>query len=278
MSKKIIKFILVCSILFSTSVFAWGRAGHLLIDQIAYDNLTPTAKQKVDNLVNVFARDNPDYSNFVQIGEWPDDVRANNIHAFDSWHFIDKPYVQGYSRKEYRYDRENVVWAILQSEKTLSSQNASPEMQAMFLAFLTHFVGDVHQPLHCITLYNRYYPKGDQGGNLYRIQSPIANNLHAYWDLGAGYFPTHTDAATIAKFAQKIESDYPQSFFKDRLNKTDPKNWADESYGIAKNFVYTAKYNQPISTVYESEAYTIVEQQTALAGYRLAQTLNQLFA
>jgi hypothetical protein len=31
---------------------------------------------------------------------------------------------------------------------------------------VVHLVGDIHQPLHSVALYNLTYPKGDIGGNL----------------------------------------------------------------------------------------------------------------
>jgi hypothetical protein len=51
--------------------------------------------------------------------------------------------------------------------------------RVMALAFLTHFVGDLHQPLHA-------GDKSDRGGNdaltTYGIYTPAKLNLHAVWD------------------------------------------------------------------------------------------------
>jgi len=51
------------------------------------------------------------------------------------------------------------------------------------MRLLIHYVGDIHQPLHCTSRVNHDYPKGDRGGN----NVPIAprgdiNELHAVWD------------------------------------------------------------------------------------------------
>ena len=43
------------------------------------------------------------------------------------------------------------------------------------LAFLIHFVGDIHQPLHAATDY-------DRGGNCVTVDSRSRKNLHAVWD------------------------------------------------------------------------------------------------
>jgi tRNA G37 N-methylase Trm5 len=38
--------------------------------------------------------------------------------------------------------------------------------RALFARYVVHIVGDMHQPLHSVALYNETYPKGDIGGNL----------------------------------------------------------------------------------------------------------------
>ena len=42
----------------------------------------------------------------------------------------------------------------------------------MFIRFLIHFIGDLHQPLHIITMYSDNFlpPGGDNGGNSFLIQ------------------------------------------------------------------------------------------------------------
>lgn len=57
----------------------------------------------------------------------------------------------------------------------------------MFARYLVHLVGDIHQPLHSVALYNLTYPAGDQGGNKLRITlaNKTAFNFHSFWDSGA---------------------------------------------------------------------------------------------
>lgn len=37
--------------------------------------------------------------------------------------------------------------------------------RAFMARYLLHLVGDIHQPLHSVTMYNSSYKKGDMGGN-----------------------------------------------------------------------------------------------------------------
>lgn len=51
------------------------------------------------------------------------------------------------------------------------------------LRLLIHYVGDIHQPLHCSDRIDKNFPKGDLGGNLILIPGHYtAANLHAVWD------------------------------------------------------------------------------------------------
>lgn len=58
--------------------------------------------------------------------------------------------------------------------------------KALFTRYLIHMVGDIHQPLHSVALFNHTYPKGDQGGNLLRIKllNGSTANFHSFWDSG----------------------------------------------------------------------------------------------
>lgn len=51
------------------------------------------------------------------------------------------------------------------------------------LRLLIHYVGDIHQPLHASTRYTEKHPKGDEGGNLFKLKSKgEVSNLHSLWD------------------------------------------------------------------------------------------------
>ena len=62
--------------------------------------------------------------------------------------------------------------------------------KAIHLCWVMHLVGDIHQPLHCVSLYCEQFPNGDHGGNdsLYRLGGKRIIKLHPFWDelLGKG--------------------------------------------------------------------------------------------
>jgi hypothetical protein len=158
------------------------------------------------------------------------------------------------------------------------------------LAFLIHFVGDIHQPLHAAT-------NADRGGSCQKVDVvPAEPNLHFAWDDAVvvemeQQLGTHSPEAT----AKELEHLYPVT--------SNPESWppgsseriAWESHLLAESAVYEAlgipqKPCMPdscapgtSSTVRLSQSYMegaarIAERQLTKAGLRLAALLNQTWA
>ena len=61
----------------------------------------------------------------------------------------------------------------------LGNKSKSKPVRAEALKFVVHFVGDIHQPLHCAER------SDDRGGNarlVFFLDQPRAMNLHSVWD------------------------------------------------------------------------------------------------
>lgn len=55
--------------------------------------------------------------------------------------------------------------------------------QSYALRLLIHYLGDIHQPLHCLSRIDSNYPAGDVGGNDFPLPNHYeAKNLHSVWD------------------------------------------------------------------------------------------------
>lgn len=65
--------------------------------------------------------------------------------------------------------------------------NVNQEFEkSLLMRYLVHVLGDIHQPLHASSLFNDRFPKGDQGGNLFKIKySKDIEQLHKLFDSGA---------------------------------------------------------------------------------------------
>ncbi len=249
-----------------------------MVAQIAYDQLTPQAKAKVDALTAVMFHSPYGNARFARAAIWPDQFRHQDTSTF-YWHFIDMPIVRD-GVKVPTISQYNVVWAIGQAENTLENSTGNTDQRAKSLSFLVHFVGDIHQPLHCASLYSTHFPKGDRGGNDYAIHSPVANNLHGLWDEGVGLFARNPvkyqfHYYEIQALAKDWMREYPRSFFGSRLTETTPQTWAQENNKIAATFVYSVPMNTAPSAAYIQQGQTVVREQVVLAGDRLADVLNR---
>ena len=64
-----------------------------------------------------------------------------------------------------------------------SHVNNENQAKSYALRLLIHYLGDIHQPLHATSRVDEKYPKGDAGGNFFRIEpKDTAKNLHSVWD------------------------------------------------------------------------------------------------
>jgi hypothetical protein len=278
MKSKLI--LIICFSIFSTTIFSWDFAGHRVIGQIAYDQLTPQAKEKVDALTDVMFHSPYPSARFLRASTWPDQIKAQTTQ-YNAWHFINLPYSKD-GIKPPTLNSNNVVWAIANAEKIVSDTSQTLARRAKYLSFLIHFIGDIHQPLHCTTLYSTQFPQGDRGGNLYLIHSPIAKNLHQLWDEGLGLFysPPHLYAFKynqVEAIAKHWMAKYPRSFFTKQLSDHSPSQWAIDSHQYAVNFAYTLPVNTAPSATYIQQGQIIVQEQSVLAGDRIADVLNKIF-
>ena len=277
------KFLIL--VLLHSSVFAWWDAGHMAIAQIAYERLEPKVKNKVNKYIEVFADPFPTSATFVPAACWADDINGQGIKAFFPWHGSALPYDPEGILSQYKTQQiknhlkgRDIIAALEQSVKTLTHPRASRWAKGLMLRFLIHFVGDIHQPMHCITLYNHHFPKGDLAGNFFRIPG---SNLHAYWDsicgLGSWRLRRPLDEegqVYLDDLVNQAIAAYPEEFFSD-LEITSFSDWREESYKLAIDFAYAGiKPREMPSAVYTAEAQQVALRQIALAGYRLADLLN----
>ena len=148
--------------------WGWGPQGHMVVAQIAENNLTPTAKRNVQKLLKG--------PTLAEVSNWADFIKGDPQWAHTKpWHFVDIPDGEDYSTIEHSHDGD-IVAAITEMVKVIKSRSAKPMEKENALKFIVHFVGDIHQPLHVGR------PE-DRGGNDVQIVfEGRKSNLHALWD------------------------------------------------------------------------------------------------
>lgn len=276
MSHKTVLTIFFFLFLLSNSIFAWDNAGHEIIALIAYQRLNAETKTEVDYYTGLTDKQYPPELRFLRASTWADYIKGRDVTAYNAWHYIDIPYAADSSPTK-PPQLQNVAWAINQAKQVISSNRPNRYQKAEFLRFLVHFVGDIQQPMHAIDYYSKKHRQGDEGGNLYSLDSQH-QNLHTYWDGGAGLFNNHMSYAQLKQLADKISHDYPPSYFNGIINDNNPYDWANESYQIGKQFAYQTPEGEAPSAQYEQKSQQYVEKRIALAGYRLANMLNNVYS
>ena len=292
--KSALSIVIVLVILCAPSIsLGWGAGGHMMTAHIAFNRLNPTARAKVIELLAI--QINPaavtsKSTNFVNASHWADDLRPfPEFDSFKPLHFIDKPFPTDRPNLP-AIDPHNIVKALednVEILKTSSDKNA----QAQALRFVIHFVGDIHQPLHCAARVSDANPNGDQGGNLVKIKivGPDGqlrdSNLHSYWDGGIGAFPRSgpnfapPPLSSIAPAAKLARRGNPATNPALKLNE--PFNfdaWADESFKIGQTVVYKGIQSGKVPTTgYNQRALRVARQRVAWGGYRLAALLNAIW-
>jgi S1/P1 Nuclease len=287
---------------------AWYDFGHEAVASAAWNKLQPNTKARVISLLSKnpyyskwLAQVTPgtpdDEKNrliFAQSATWADAIKkdseyradgaeggnkpdgpqcAENIGYSDKrmhkyWHYDDTPFSPDHTPLP-SHATPNAQTQIAEFRKVLAS-DAPDELKSYDLVWLVHLVGDVHQPLHCVTRVIHDDPNGDKGGNDCKLIGK-PDNIHSVWD---GIVGDDRALQPAIDFAKSLP-DAPKSLAK----KSDEKIWIAESYKLARSKVYVkplGKTNGPFEMTekYKEQARRIGEQRIELAGARLANLLN----
>jgi hypothetical protein len=284
----------------SSSTLSFKTTGHFIVARIAEKEIEHLSfypeLMKLLSIVGSFSKD--DKYPFIESASWADDIKYIDWDWMDKWHF-DNIYIDGkriIPKKDY-HDlglspaKQDVVWAINEMKRTLRNTKISLVDdhlgKSISLRMLIHLVGDIHQPLHASTLVNKDFPRGDSGGNAFEIDMPGTRDLHSYWDACLKKYPimkhplSERQFRSIDSIAQDIMDHYPRGMksIEKRLKKTSVRDWAYESVKLSLKYAYKGiKPGEKPSKQYIQNGQKIIDEQLAMAGYRLADILIDLFS
>jgi len=195
------KFITILAI-FVSATNAWWGTGHLLVARIAETllekNDPDTFKAVLEMLTELKKThpawtENEDKHPFTECATYADDLKG---HGADGnyqrgWHFIDEPYLDEggkISDFKFKFDTHNITEVINALEAWFNKdsgydqtyeyqqimahnykENTEKNGMSTAMRLLIHYCGDIHQPLHATSRVDHEYPKGDFGGNTFKI-------------------------------------------------------------------------------------------------------------
>ena len=301
----------------TTPLPAWGPLGHSSIAAIAEKHLSPSTQSHVAALLTQ-GHD----TDLPSIANWADDVRAAaagrgplsddpEARAFNEkfptnalWHFVDLPLGAEDYRKVAAFTSVNdVVHAIKRCVAVLERANSSADdfTKPQALRLLVHFVGDIHQPLHCGTgfydLSNLNHPilitdprlctgkPNDRGGNDLFFGTDPNQELHALWDQSLVYaIRDSPDYRSLADWLESTQSvnpatgdyhNWPEQWAIDSVQQAQ-KAYQDIEFGAATIDGQRLRITIQLPNGYIDKNQGMAAPQLAKAGFRLAELLNAI--
>jgi len=269
----------------------WWDTGHMLVAEIAWRHLTSETNGSsvvgaVEQSLKAFQTYSVDSSTFVTSSCWMDDIKRKGITQFGSWHYINLPicednitFCDTTTVQDVLQTQDNIVWAIKEALNTIKSKTAGGFERGFALKNLLHLAGDAHQPLHALDRYSNETPNGDAGGNGFRVRNGSINNLHSFWDSGAGLF-NNSLKRPLDKVSQQYISDWATRIISKTVEtnftfSTNISEWLLQGFGLAP-IVYNLTYDSTPSLEYTLAAQEAIIQQIGTAGYHLALLLKQI--
>ena len=279
MNKTILRVVAALLLAFPVSAQAYGQFGHATIARIAMANVTPQARARIKALLarsSLLATPTCKAVTIEELSVWPDCVRGigPRFSYTSSWHYQNVNICQPFDLKSACRDGNCVSAQIDRAVALLKDRTVPIVERVQALAFLVHFTGDLHMPLHA-------GDHGDLGGNqvkaAYGIYAPDRLNLHSIWD-GALAERAITTGPTLVRHYSPAAAAPVQA--------GTTADWSREAWQISRDVTYpSAVGDQPCSVQPPARALLdeatiqrlipVARLQVERAGLRLARLLDE---
>jgi S1/P1 Nuclease len=316
--KRIAVVVALVLLLAPGNAYSWSAGGHRIVAYIAYKQLPEATRAKLIGIL----KSHPEFKTrfrrpesvraedydawlFTQAAVWPDMIRDNEKYHHGTWHYINRPlFLSGADETALKNKLHvnlsgdlpakaetadlNVVQAMKLCKQKLADKTVPDKDKAVYLCWMIHLVGDIHQPLHSTALFSKgRFRDGDRGGN--RIRTKQNRNLHSFWDGLLGRELKHSE---VVRRAASILSDADvRAAAGTAAKKLDFNVWVDESVKFARETVYSppilaevkAKESNLAANLksidlpvdYRKTAGKLARKRVAEGGFRLAAVLAE---
>ena len=235
--------------------FAWGKTGHGLVAEIAFqildDSTQKIVKQYLGNIT------------IEEAANWMDEQRGNSYYTFmRTWHYVDIDKVEKYVPSTERNALSVLNSAIIELRNAKETGMSKKDIKNRIL-LIFHLVGDLHQPLH--TGYTI-----DKGGNTIMVSSPfVSGNLHSIWDTQILEYK-RINLDTCMNLYNSMSGDEIAE-----IKKINVLKWMYQSRSNLES-VYSFE-NNFLDKNYIDKNTIIIKKQLVIAGIRLASIFQEVF-
>ena len=256
---------------------AWGYFGHETTARIALANVTPQTRTAIARLFRherELGTSQCRLRTLAEAATWPDCLRRESWrwgYTF-AWHFQTAPIGAAFDARKNCSGGGCVSAQTARNQRILADESLPGNVRLEALAFMVHFAGDIHMPLHS-------GDNEDRGGNEVEAAYGIAPglDLHRVWD---GALAERAITAADPPLLRRYSADD-----RARLAGGEPADWGRESWQLAHEFVYAnalgrapvAGEKPPRAALTQAAivaAVPVAERRIVQAGLRIAALLD----
>jgi hypothetical protein len=278
--------LLLALLLPATPAMAWWEYGHGTVGRIAYLTVSPHTRHEIDRLLSqgrLLQTPTCSVRTIELAAYWPDCIKTlgERFSYTSSWHYQNVNICRPFDLRTPCADGNCVSAQIERNVRILADVRIPTRERLMALAFLVHFMGDLHQPMHA-------GDHGDLGGNRLLVNYGAIGgrtNLHAIWD---GYLADRGISQPPGEAAGIMSALSPAE--RAAMAQGTITDWSRESWEVSKRYAYGSLLEDPcadrpsnapplmMSEVIVQQLIPVVRQQVARGGLRLARLLDEAFA
>ncbi|MFU7527477.1 S1/P1 nuclease [Qipengyuania sp. ASV99] len=261
---------------------AWGFYAHRKTADIAETNVSPEARAKIRRLMRseaLLGTPECPLATIQDASVWPDCIRRSfwRWGYTAAWHYRTAPICETFNPRANCSGGNCVTAQIERAHRVLADESLPDHVRLEALAFMVHFAGDVHMPLHS-------GDKEDRGGNDREADYGIVPglNLHWIWDGPLAERAISDPADPVVRRYTAAE--------RAELGGGMAADWGRESWEISRSFVYPTAFDTesvceadlPMKTALTQDDITrgvpIAKRRVQQAGVRIAELLESAFA
>ena len=264
---------------------AWWEYGHGTVARIAWLEVSPATRAELRRLLRQSRLlETPTCRADTIVcrgatGRTASSTLGERFSYTSPWHYQNVDICRPFELPAACRDGNCVSAQIERNVRILADRRVPTRERIMALAFLLHFMGDLHQPMHA-------GDHGDLGGNRVRIAyGIIPTNLHAAWD---GYLADRGISQAAGRGGEGILSELSDA---DRaaMRQGDFLAWSREGWEVVarvrlrhpvRRSLRRSRRGAPRPVITEEitrRLIPVVRRQVARGGLRLARLLDEAF-